>query len=84
MPLKELNLGIGEDQAENVLWWAKNLVIPPLLKNAVELCGTNNLSTDSVMDIADCIANIGSCLHENPAVSLFLFVGWSWEMRADS
>ena len=29
MPLNALNLGIGRDQAENVLWRAKNLVILP-------------------------------------------------------
>ena len=45
-PFNALNLGIGGDQVENMLWRAKNLVIPPLLKNVVVLCGTNNLFTD--------------------------------------
>ena len=48
---------------ENVLWRAMNLLILQSLKYVV-LCGTNNLFTDSTMDIADCIVNIGSCLHE--------------------
>ena len=39
----------------------KNLSVPPSLKNVVVLCGTNNLFTDSPLDLADCIVNIGSC-----------------------
>ena len=38
----------------------KNLSVPPSLKNVVVLCGTNNLFTDSPLDLADCIVNIGS------------------------
>ena len=62
-PLKLVNLGIGGDRAENVLWGARNLLIPPQLKNVIVLCGTNNLFTDSPMDITDCIVNIGSYLN---------------------
>ena len=39
----------------------KNLSVPPSLKNVVVLCRTNNLFTDSPLDLADCIVNIGSC-----------------------
>ena len=39
----------------------KNLSVPASLKNVVALCGTNNLFTDSPLDLADCIVNIGSC-----------------------
>ena len=59
-PLKALNFGIGGDQVENVFWQTKNLLIPPSLKNVAILCGTNNCFTDSPLDIADCIVNIGS------------------------
>ena len=57
----------------NVLWRTKNLLIPPSLKNVVVLCGTNNLFTDSPLDIADCIVNIGSCLREkSSSVNVFI------------
>ena len=51
MPLKVLNIGIGADLVENVLRRAKNLVISPTLKNVFVFCGTNNLFTDSPMDL---------------------------------
>ena len=62
--LNALSLGIGGDRAKNVLWRAKNSVIPSSLRNEVVLCGTNNLFTDSPMDIGDYIANIGSYWRE--------------------
>ena len=39
----------------------KNLSVPASLKDVVVLCGTNNLFTDSSLDLADCIVHIGSC-----------------------
>ena len=72
-PLKALNFGIGGDQVENVLWRTKNLLIPSSLKNVVVLCRTNKLFTNSPLDIADCIVNIGSCLHEkSSSVKVFI------------
>ena len=72
-PLKALNFGIGGDRVENVLWRTKNLLIPPSLKNVVVLCGTNNLFTDSLLDVADCIVKIGSCLCEkSSSVNIFI------------
>ena len=58
---------------ENVLWRAMNLLILPLLKNMAILCGTNNLSTDSLKNIADCILNIGCCLREtSSSINVFI------------
>ena len=55
---------------ENVLWRNKNLLIPASLKNVVLLCGTNNIFTDSPLDIA---VNTGSSLHENSSnVNVFI------------
>ena len=72
--LNALNLGTGGDRVENVFWAAKNLVIPPSLKNVVVLCGTNNLFTDSPMDIADCIVNIGFCLRKkSSSINVFIY-----------
>ena len=73
IPLKALNFGIGRDRVENVLWRTEHLLIPPSLNNVVVLCGTNNLFTDSPMDIADCVVNIGSCLREkSSSMNVFL------------
>ena len=63
-PVKTLNLGTGRKRAENVLWQAMNLSIPSSLKNAIVLRRSNNLFTDSTLDIGDCIVNISSCLLE--------------------
>ena len=39
----------------------------------VVLCGTNNLFTDSLLDVADCIVKIGSCLSEkSSSVNIFI------------
>ena len=53
-----LNLSIGGDHVDNVLWRAINLPLPLSVKNVVILCVTNNIPTDTPSDIADCI--IGS------------------------
>ena len=70
---KTLHFGTGGHQMENVLWQSKNLLIPPSLKNVVVLCGTNNLLTDSPLDIADCIDKIVFCFHEKSSgVKVFI------------
>ena len=51
-----------------MFWQAKNLVIPTWLKNVVLLCGTNKLFTDSLMNIAEFIVNIGSCLRKKSSI----------------
>ena len=42
-PIDALKCGIGGDKVQNVLWRVQNLPISSSLKNAVILCGTNNL-----------------------------------------
>ena len=72
-PIEGINFGTGGDRVENVLWRTKNPLKPPSLKNVVVLCGTHNLFTDFPLDIADCIVNIGSCLHEkSSSVNVFI------------
>ena len=58
--INALNLGIGGDRVENVLWRAIDLPLPSFVENAVILCGTNNIPIDTPRDIADCIISIGS------------------------
>ena len=62
--INALNLGIGGDHVENVLWRAIDLPLPPSVKNVVILCGTNNISIHTTRDIADCIISIGSILQK--------------------
>ena len=50
-PIDALTCGIGGDKVQNVLWRVQNLPISSSLKNAVILCGTNNLQQDSPEDI---------------------------------
>ena len=62
--INPLNLGIGRDRVENVLWRAIDLPLPSYVKNVVILCGTNNISIDTPRDIAGCIISIGSILQK--------------------
>ena len=58
--LNAMNLGIRGDCVENVLWRAISLPLPSSVRNIVVQCGTNNISTDSPRDIADCIVDVGT------------------------
>ena len=49
-----MNLGIGGDCVENVLWQAISLPLTSSVQNIVVQCRTNNLSTDSPRDIFIC------------------------------
>ena len=55
-----MNLGIRGDRVENGLWRAISLPLPSSVRNVVVQCGTNNISTDSPRDIADCIVDVGT------------------------
>ena len=55
-----MNLDIRGDHLEKVLWRAISLPLPLSVRNIVVQCGTNNISTDSPLDIADCIVDLGT------------------------
>ena len=55
-----MDLGIGGDLIENMLWRAISLPLPSSVRNIVVQCGTNNISNDSPRDITDCIVNVGT------------------------
>ena len=59
-----MNLGIGGDCVETVLWRIIDLSLLSSVKNVVILCGTNNISIHTLSDIADCIISIGSILQK--------------------
>ena len=44
--LNTMNLGIGGDRVENVLWRTISSQIQSSVQNIVVQCGTNNISTD--------------------------------------
>ena len=53
-----MNLGIGGDPVENAHWQAISLPLPSSVQNIVAQCGINNISTDSLRDIDDCIVDV--------------------------
>ena len=55
-----LNLGIGGDRVEHVMWRLKKHVFPDSVRAVILLCGTNNINKDLQYYIADFIV---SCLN---------------------
>ena len=53
-----LNLGIGGDRVEHVLWRVENLDLSSSIQDIVLQCGTNSLENDSPMEIANSITCI--------------------------
>ena len=49
---KTINLGIGGDRIENVLWLINNIVLPKSIRSVVVHCGTNNINTNSSDEIS--------------------------------
>ena len=70
-----INLGIGGDCVENVLWRARDIPFLPLLKNVVILCGTNIINKDSPYDIAQGFIVIGSAFKNQPSNSNIFICG---------
>ena len=58
-PLGAINLGIGGDKVENILWRIEDTNLPPTLQYFFVYCGTNNIGSSSPKDIADGILSIG-------------------------
>ena len=52
MQYKTVNLGIGGDQIENVLWHIDDIVLPKSIRSIVIHCGTNNIDTSSSDEIS--------------------------------
>ena len=58
-PLSAINLGIGGDKVQHILWRMEDMVLPPTVEYLFIHCGTNNLECSSPKDIADGILAIG-------------------------
>ena len=54
-----INLGVGGDKTQNVLWRIENMVSPKNVSHVFLLCGSNNLDTDTAEDIAQGIILCG-------------------------
>ena len=70
-----MNLGIRGHRVENVLWRAISLPLPSSVQNIVVQCGTNNISTDSPRDIADCIVDVGTIFRRKSNIVNIIICG---------
>ena len=51
-PFNTINCGIGGDSIKHLLWRAGHFSLPPSLRVADLLCGTNNIQGDKPQDLA--------------------------------
>ena len=62
---KTVNLGIGGDRIENVLWRINDIVFPKSIRSAVIHCGTNNINTscsdEMVVGVVTIARSISHC-----------------------
>ena len=59
-----LNLGIGGDRTQHILWRCQNLNLPLSVKRIILYCGSNNIDSDPAKDIANGIMSIALIKHE--------------------
>ena len=68
-----INLGIGGDKTQNVLWRMRNLRLSHNIKFVIVHCGTNNIDLNSADDIANALVQIAKKVHiYNPDVKVVL------------
>ena len=62
---KTVNLGIGGDRIENVLWRINDIVFPKSIRSIVIRCGTNNINTscsdEMVVGVVTIARSISHC-----------------------
>ena len=70
---KTVNLGIGGDQIENVLWHIDDIVLPKSIRSIVIHCGTNNIDTSSSDEISVGVITIArSIFHRYPNIEIIV------------
>ena len=70
---KTVNLGIGGDQIENVLWRINDIVLPKSIRSVVIHCGTNNIDTSSSDEISVGVVTIDrSIFHRYPDIEIIV------------
>jgi len=68
-----MNCGISGDSTQHVLWRATNLNLPSTVKTVFVLVGTNNLISDSPIEIVNGIISIGlHFIKKNPDIQVLL------------
>ena len=70
---KTVNLGIGGDQTENVLWRINDIVLPKSIRSVVIHCGTNNIDTSGSNEISVSVVTIArSISHRYPNIEIIV------------
>ena len=68
-----INCGIGGDRTQNVLWRAKEMVLPLSIRYVVLQFGTNNLGCDSPSKISQGILSVADILQrKSPSVRIII------------
>ena len=76
---KTVNLGIGGDQIENVLWRINDIVLPKSIRSVVIHCGTNNIDTSSSDEISVGVVTIARSISIVTQISRSLLVAYYQE-----
>ena len=69
-----LNLGVGGDKTQNVLWRVQNMSFPQSVKNVFVLCGVNNIDSNTPEDIAQSILLCGTSLKSKISNSIITII----------
>ena len=70
---KTVNLGIGGDRIENVLWRINDIVLPKSIRSVVIHCGTNNIYISSSDEISVGVVTIArSIFHRYPNIEIIV------------
>ena len=70
---KSVNLGIGGDRIENVLWRINDIGLRKSVRSVVILCGTNNIDTSSSDEISVGVVTIArSIFHRYPNIEIIV------------
>ena len=73
MQYKTVNLGIGRDRIENVLWRINDIVLPKSIRSVVIHWGTNNIDTSSSDEISVGVVTITrSISHRYPNIEIIV------------
>ena len=70
---KTINLRIGGDLVENVLWRINDIVLPKSIRSVITHCGTNNIDTSSSNEISAGVVTIArSISHRYPNIEIIV------------
>ena len=73
-----LNLGIGGERTQHIIWRAERLPVPSHLKYVIIHCGTNNISKDSPSKIVNSIYALPYCSKKTPCLKKIITWIFPW------